>query len=114
MARFTEQINDDLNLPRAIAVTWDLVKSHFSAATKKATLLQFDRVLRLRLVDWQPTQEVVPDAIMALVRQRQQARFEKRWKDADVLRERVKEAGNDIDDTAQGSRVRAQTSRSEN
>ncbi|HCP99326.1 MAG TPA: cysteine--tRNA ligase, partial [Candidatus Latescibacteria bacterium] len=28
ITRFTEQVNDDLNLPRALAVTWDLVKSN--------------------------------------------------------------------------------------
>src|SRR5262245_25849566 len=81
--RFTEQINDDLNLPRAVAVTWDLVKSDLPAAIKKATLVQFDRVLGLRLAEWQPTEDVVPEAILGLVQQRQQARAEKRWKDAD-------------------------------
>jgi cysteinyl-tRNA synthetase len=44
---------------------------------------------------------------MALVEQRQQARAEKRWKDADSLRDQVKEAGYEIEDTPQGARVRA-------
>jgi len=43
--RFLAEINDDLNLPRAMAVTWELVKSDLSSSTKKATLLEFDRVL---------------------------------------------------------------------
>jgi cysteinyl-tRNA synthetase len=109
--RFTEQINDDLNLPRAVAVMWDLVKSDLPAATKKATLLQFDRVLGLRLAEWQPTEEVVPETLMVLVQQRQQARAEKRWKDADELREQVKVAGYEIEDTPQGPRVHPRKSR---
>ena len=113
MERFTEQINDDLNLPRAVAATWDLVKSDLPEATKKATLLQFDRVLGLRLAEWQPTEEVVPEALMALVQQRQQARAEKRWEDADALRERVSSAGYEIEDTPQGPRVHARKSRLE-
>jgi cysteinyl-tRNA synthetase len=112
--RFAEQLNDDLNLPRAVAVTWDLVKSDLSAATKKATLLQFDRVLGLRLAEWQRTAEVVPEALMALVQQRQQARAEKRWKDADELREQVKVAGYEIEDTPQGPRVHPLKSRPTN
>ena len=109
--RFTEQVNDDLNLPRAVAVTWDLVKSDLPAATKKATLLQFDRVLGLRLAEWQPTEEAVPEALMTLLQQRQQARAEKRWKDADELREQVKVAGYEIEDTPQGPRVHSRKSR---
>jgi cysteinyl-tRNA synthetase len=111
--RFKAQINDDLNMPRAVALTWELVKSALPAATKKATLLQFDRVFGLRLAEWQPVEAVVPDAIVVLVQQRQQARAEKRWQDADTLRGQVKAAGYDIDDTSQGPRIRPRRSRLE-
>jgi cysteinyl-tRNA synthetase len=111
--RFREQINNDLNLPRAVALTWELAKSALPAATKKATLLQFDHVLGLRLAAWQPVEEVVPEAIWALVQQRQYARAEKRWQDADALREQVKAAGYDIDDTSQGPRIRSRSARRE-
>lgn len=114
MQKFTEQINDDLNLPRAMAVTWDVVRSGLPAATKKATLLQFDRVLGLRLTKWQPPEEAVPEALMTLVQQRQQARAEKRWKDADALREQIKVAGYEIEDTPQGPRVQSRKTRPEN
>lgn len=104
---FREQINSDLNMPRALAVTWDLVKSDLPAATKKATLLQFDNVLGLGLAEWQPIVETIPADIVALANQRQQARAEKRWQDADALRAQLKTAGYDVEDTPQGPRVRA-------
>jgi cysteinyl-tRNA synthetase len=107
LTRFTEQINDDLNMPRALAVTWELMKSELPPPTKKATLLQFDRVLGLRLAEWQPAEAVVPEAILVLVQQRHQARAEKRWQDADTLREQVRAAGYAIDDTPHGPRVRS-------
>jgi cysteinyl-tRNA synthetase len=111
--RFTEQINDDLNLPRAMALTWEVVKSELPPSTKKATLLQFDRVFGLRLAEWQPAEAVVPDAIMVLVQQRQHARAERRWQDADALRGQVQAAGYEIDDTLQGPRLRSSRSRLE-
>jgi cysteinyl-tRNA synthetase len=114
MQKFTEQINDDLNLPRAMAVTWDMVRSGLPAATKKATLLQFDRVLGLRLTKRGPPEEAVPEALMTLVQQRQQARAEKRWKDADALREQIKVAGYEIEDRPAGPRVHPRKSRPEN
>ena len=104
--RFTEQVNDDLNMPRALAVTWELVKSDLPVSIKKATLLVFDRVLGLRLAKWQPLEEKVPDAILALVEQRQTARKEKRWQEADTLRVRISAAGYVLEDTPQGPRVK--------
>jgi cysteinyl-tRNA synthetase len=40
------------------------------------------------------------------VEQRQQARLEKRWKDADALRDHVTAAGYEIEDTPDGPQVR--------
>jgi cysteinyl-tRNA synthetase len=107
VAKFAEQINDDLNMPRALAVTWDLARSGLSAATKKATILVFDQVLGLKLGEWQPSKEEAPAPILEMVQQRQQARSEKRWADADSLRQQVLQAGFEIEDTPQGPRVKA-------
>lgn len=106
VGKFLEQVNDDLNMPRALALTWEVVKSDLPNATKKATLLHFDNVFGLRLAEWKPVEIIIPEAILALVEQRQQARKEKRWKDADILREQVHAAGYEIEDTPQGPRVR--------
>jgi cysteinyl-tRNA synthetase len=106
LAAFKEHINNDLSIPRALATVWDLVKSDLPAAIKKATILQFDQVLGLRLAEWQPAETIIPKEIIALVEQRQTARAEKRWNDADRLRDQVKQAGYEIEDTPSGPRVR--------
>jgi cysteinyl-tRNA synthetase len=105
--RFREQVNEDLNTPRALAVVWELVKDDLSPSTKKATLLEFDRVLGLRLADWQPEEAVIPPEVMALVEEREKARSAKQWKDADGLREQVRQAGYEIEDTPKGPKVKA-------
>ncbi|MBI5958037.1 MAG: cysteine--tRNA ligase [Chloroflexi bacterium] len=106
MDTFAEQVNDDLNMPRAIALVWDLVKSDLAPSVKKATILAFDEVLGLNLAGWQPpAAAVVPNEVMALVEQRQLARTEKRWKDADTLRGQIRDLGYEVEDTAQGARV---------
>jgi cysteinyl-tRNA synthetase len=92
-------------MPRALAVVWELVKDGLSPSIKKATLLQFDRVLGLRLAEWQPEEAIIPPEIVALVEEREKARNAKRWKDADSLREQVKHAGYEIEDTPKGPRV---------
>ncbi|HOU15104.1 MAG TPA: cysteine--tRNA ligase [Anaerolineae bacterium] len=107
--KFAAHVNDDLNMPRVLALTWDLVKSDLPDATKKATLLFFDQVMGLRLAEWKPVEAAIPAEIMALVEQRTVARKEKRWKDADALRAQVTAAGYEIEDTPQGPRVRKRT-----
>ncbi|MFZ0547496.1 MAG: cysteine--tRNA ligase [Candidatus Promineifilaceae bacterium] len=103
--RFVENINDDLNMPRALAITWELVKSDLPASTKKATILEFDRILGLRLGEWEPVEEEIPAEIMELAQQRQQARAEKRWADADALRDQITAEGYTIEDTPEGPRI---------
>jgi len=107
MDQFVAQINDDLNMPRAIAVTWDLVKSDLAPLVKNATLLEFDRILGLDLAAWKPAEQTIPADILTLADQRQQARVEKRWKDADALRDQIRALGYEVEDTPQGPRVSA-------
>jgi len=107
MDQFVAQINDDLNMPRAIAVTWDLVKSDLAPLVKNATLLEFDRILGLDLAAWKPAEQTIPADILTLADQRQQARVEKRWKDADALRDQIRVLGYEVEDTPQGPRVSA-------
>jgi hypothetical protein len=40
--RFAAHANDALNMPRATALTWELVKSNLAVPAKKATLCEFD------------------------------------------------------------------------
>lgn len=107
LQQFANQVNDDLNMPRALAVVWELARSGLPAATKKATILDFDQILGLRLAEYKPKEEVIPAEILALVEQRTQARSEKRWADADTLRNQVAEAGYEIEDTSSGPKVRS-------
>ena len=106
MDRFLDNVNDDLNMPRAVALVWDVLKSELPASVKKATILEFDRVLGLRLAEWKPKAEEIPAEMAALLEARKQARAEKRWKDADAIREQISAAGYEILDTPQGPRLK--------
>lgn len=106
LARFRQAVNDDLNTARGLAIAWELIKSDLPDAVKKATLLEFDRVFGLQLADWQPATVKIPETIMAKVQQREQARVNKDWQQADTLRAELDALGYELEDTAQGSRVK--------
>lgn len=107
LERFLAHINDDLNMPRALALTWEVVRGDLPQSVKKATVTAFDKVLGLRLAEWEPEQEELPEQILALVEKREKARAERRWADADALRDEIEDAGFTVRDTAEGPKVQS-------
>jgi cysteinyl-tRNA synthetase len=101
--RMLAELNDDLNTPRALALAWELLKSGLPGAVQKATLGWLDEVFGLGLDAWQPEAVAVPEAVLALVEARRQARLDKRWADADALRTAIESQGFIVRDTADGA-----------
>jgi len=108
LKRFTAFVNDDLNTSQGIALMWELVKnSNVSDADKKATVNKFDQVLGLDIANWAPkSQAAVPDNVMQLVQQRQQARADKDWAAADKARDELDALGYEVIDTPDGPQVK--------
>ena len=106
MARFMEEINNDLNMPKALAVTWDLVRSDLPDAVKKATLLAFDNIFGLDIGVWQPETVEIPAEIEAMAAERQAARTARDWARSDELRDAIEAAGYTVEDTREGPRVK--------
>ncbi|MDD5589971.1 MAG: cysteine--tRNA ligase [Candidatus Portnoybacteria bacterium] len=101
---FSEAIGDDLDTPRAIAIIWKLVKDgKIPAADKKATLLDFDRVLGLDLAKAKAVE--IPEEIKKLAQAREQMRKEKKWDEADELRQKIEAQGFEIQDSADGQKI---------
>jgi cysteinyl-tRNA synthetase len=110
--RLRAAIADDFNVPEALAVTWETVRQANRAndgAEKRAlleTVLDFDRVLGLRLADAIDAAETLPADVTALVERREVARASRDWATADALRESIRRHGYEIEDTPSGPRWR--------
>jgi len=102
--KFSEAINDDLNMPRAMAVIQEMLKSKIGAAQKYSTILDFDRVLGLQL-DQLDQAQALPEAVQKLVDARQQARQAKDFTSSDQLRAAIEELGYQVQDTKDGMKV---------
>ncbi len=100
--RFDAEVNDDLNLPQALAVLWELAKSDLPPATLRATVDYFDGVLGLGLRDWKPAVTAIPDDIRAWLDARARARAERDWAQADRIRTTLHALGWRIDDGKDG------------
>ncbi len=99
---FIEAINDDLNMPQALEVFWNVIEeTDMSTKTRLALLEDFDRVLGLGVKDMKEEKLVVPKDVLNLLEARQEARKKKMFAEADILRQRIKERGFVIEDLAE-------------
>ncbi len=100
--QLTAAINDDLNMPKALATLRTLLKdSALNDATKRATALVFDEVLGLHLAA-ERVVEAIPQDILELAKQRDEAKKAKDFATADALRAQIEEAGYSVVDLANG------------
>ena len=102
--KFKKYLADNLNSPKVIALIWQLIKDkNVSSKDKKATLLDFDKVLGFNLGQ---TKTETPKEIIGLAEERQQARINKDWAKSDVLRQKIKELGYEIKDMDDGYKIK--------
>ncbi len=104
--RFSEAINDDLNIPKAISIVWDLIKSDYPVSAKAESLFKLDKILGLDLENARDyikkEKEIIPEKIMELVEKRKELRKKKRYHLADQVRHRIKKLGYEIEDMPAG------------
>jgi len=90
--KFESAINDDLNMPEALAITWELLDDkNISDPDKLATIKKFDTVLGLKVNE--KTKFELPPQITQWILERDEARNDKNWGKADEIRDRIQESG---------------------
>jgi cysteinyl-tRNA synthetase len=101
---FLQEMAEDLNSPRGLAVLWGLLRdSGLPAASKLRGALAMDRVLGLGLeVPGAPGQLSAEE--QALLEERTRARQAKDWPRADALRRELASRGIQVEDTPAGVR----------
>ena len=105
--KFMEAINDDLNMPLALSIVWEIARNENKSKDFADLLIEFDKVLGLDLINSEKYLEKqakieIPEEIQKLVEERKKAREEKNWKLSDEIRDELKEKGYMIKDTKDG------------
>ena len=99
--RFLAAVNDDLDLPAAMALVSELGRSALAPGAKAALLLDWDRVLGLDLGRAAPEAEL-PEGAAELLGQRERARAYRDFAASDRLRERLAALGVAVADGPEG------------
>ena len=105
---FRDMVSDDLNTAGGLALVWELIKNpEISDADKKATILDFDNVLGLKLDEViADTDLEIPEHLQKLLKEREIAREKKDWHTSDLIRNEISALGYELKDTDDGQKVR--------
>lgn len=109
--KFIAAIADDLNMPQALAVVWEVVKSNIPSQDKRDLVLDFDQVLGLGLGQVTSNKrqvEEVSEEVKALLKKREALRQAKKFAEADELRKEIEAKGYGVEDTSSGARLISQ------
>ena len=99
--QFLEFLNDDLNVPRALSYMWDILRDNrLNDSEKYELVLKFDEVFGLDLNKEEKIE--IPAEIKKLAEERERKRKEKKFKEADEIREKINKLGFVIEDIEKG------------
>ena len=101
--KFHEAINDDLNMPLAMSVVWEVVKNPIKSNKFAKLLDKFDEVLGLNLSHKEELE--LPEEIKDILEERKNARENKDWAKSDELRDKLLDLGYVVKDTKNGVEV---------
>ncbi|MFH1451791.1 MAG: cysteine--tRNA ligase [archaeon] len=95
LKKFKDCVNDDLDMPGAVAVLWNFLRDE-KASGKFKTIKEMDSVFGLELLKKENIK--IPLEIKRLGEERAKARREKDWKQSDELRSEIEKKGWTIKD----------------
>lgn len=104
--KFLNAIENDLNTSEALGVAWTMLKDEsVDDKDKRATLLDFDKVLGLDLKNNEFEIKKIPEEIQNLLTEREEVRKTKDFKKSDELRDKIKNLGFIVEDSPEGPKI---------
>jgi cysteinyl-tRNA synthetase len=110
--QFREHISNDLNIPQALALAWEMIDDkNLTKEVKQGTLLKFDKVFGLNLANPPLLSEASDDIkVKELADARTEARNNKDFKKSDELRKQIEDLGYEVMDTPDGQKIKKKLS----
>jgi len=100
--KFRAMVEEDLAMPQALAVVWEMVKSNIPEQDKWELIVDWDQVLGLGLAEVKKEKLTIPAEVKQLAEERKKLRQEKKWQKSDEVRRKIEARGFIIEDKAGG------------
>ncbi len=96
---FLDAANQDINMPKAVSIMWEMLRSSkLSDPEKAATLYKMDEILGLGIRENARRASNIPVSVLTLVNEREKLRKMKKFVRADHLRAKIEKMGYEIKD----------------
>lgn len=103
---FHKAINDDLNMPLAMSVVWDVIKYPKKSIKLAELLKKFDGVMALSIdKEIKKKDYEIPEEIIKIAKEREKARKNRDWDKSDELRDLISKKGFLIKDLQNGYKI---------
>ena len=103
---FHKAINDDLNMPLAMSVVWDVIKYPKKSIKLAELLKKFDGVMALSIdKEIKKKDYEIPEEIIKIAKEREKARKNRDWAKSDELRDLISKKGFLIKDLQNGYKI---------
>ena len=108
--KFLDAINDDLNMPLAMGIVWEIARNEKKSSKLSELLLEFDKVLGLDLKNSEKylkkqAETNIPQEVKELLEKRKVARIEKNWELSDKIRDEKNKKGYNVKDKKEGMTI---------
>ena len=102
---FMDAVYNDLDMPKALSIMWELVRSEERSENIAATLFKMDEILGLGISDAAMSLKVIPESVLAMARERDTLRAGKSYHLADQVRAKIEKMGYIVKDGKKGTIV---------
>lgn len=97
---FAKAINNDLDMPKALAVMFAMVKSDYPTSARHQSLLAMDKVFGLKLDEVKGAR--LPKGAKELIEKREEIRKAGNFAESDKIRDELLQMGVEVEDTPDG------------
>lgn len=100
---FEDAVSHDLNMPKALSIMWEMVRSKNSDHDKATSLYKMDEVLGLQIREQVEAMQSIPEEVKKLIEKREEVRNQKQYGESDILRKEIEKMGYMVKDRPDGS-----------
>jgi cysteinyl-tRNA synthetase len=99
---FLHVLNQDLNMPKAMGIMWEMLRSDEPEAKKAAALRRMDEILGFQVFETSEKMTDIPQSVLEMSGEREKLRKEGRFMLADQIRAKIEGMGYEVLDQKEG------------
>lgn len=103
--KFQEAIENDLNMPKALSIMWEMLRSKYPKEARAKTLYKMDEILGLSIQENAELIASVPSKVLDLIKKRDALRKKRKFNESDKIRKEIEQMGYIVSDNKKETNI---------